>query len=100
MNRNYVTSSVCETFKELEQVTLKILNLTWRIIIIIVESGVQESKLDATVSSSNSTYLVDDPRYLVGLGAAVGKEEKTENIDATNAMTSPSQLPSESLGSQ
>ena len=69
-------------------------------IILFLESSLQESKLEASVSSSKRTYLVDDPRYLVGVGAALGKQEEVENDNAMTVVTTASEPSSENIGSR
>ena len=58
------------------------------------ESSVHESKLDITVSSK-TTYLVDDPSYLLRYGAAPKKQEEPDNGEPSSAQDQQIQSPPE-----
>ena len=66
---------------------------------VFAESSLHESKLDITVSSK-TTYLVDDPRYLLGSIAAAEKQEQPENVGPSGAQDQQLQPPSESIESR
>ena len=69
---------------------------------IFTESSVHESKLDITVSSK-TTYLVDDPRYLLRSAAAAEKQEQPEQpetVGPSRAEDQQIQAPSESIESR
>ena len=68
------------------------------ITMIFTESSVHESKLDITVSSK-TTYLVDDPRYLLRSAAVAEKQEQPENVGPSRAQDQQLQTPSENTES-
>ena len=67
--------------------------------IYFAESSVHESKLDITVSSK-TTYLVDDPSYLLRYSAAPKKQEEPDNGGSSSAQDQQIQSPPESTESR